>query len=123
MEEAERLCDRVVLIDHGCTVATGTPVALVRQSAHGLRLAVVTRRAVPAGWLDDLAGARSLPTVDAADDGARGDVTHVAIDDLAVGTRVLERAATVGGAVMEFHLHEPSLQDVFIELTGRALRD
>jgi ABC-2 type transport system ATP-binding protein len=123
MEEAERLCDRVVLIDHGRTVATGTPVTLVRQSTRGLRLAVVTQGAVPAGWLDDLVGARALPAAEASDNGARGDVSHVAIDDLAVGTRVLERAATVGGAVVEFHLHQPSLQDVFIELTGRALRD
>ena len=123
LEEAERLCDRVVLIDHGRTLATGTPVALVRQSAHGLRLAVTTRQAVPGSWLDGLAGAHAVPAADTSDNGARGDVHHVAIDDLAAGTRVLERAASVGGAVMDFHLHQPSLQDVFIELTGRALRD
>jgi len=50
-------------------------------------------------------------------------VTQVAIDDLAAATGVLERAAAAGGEVMEFHLYQPNLQDVFIELTGRALRD
>jgi len=124
MEEAERLCTRVVLIDHGRAVASDTPAALVRQSARGMRLAVVTRDVMPPGWLDDLAGAHPLPDGEAdAQANARGDLRYVAIDDLAVGTRVLERAATLGGAVMEFHLHQPSLRDVFIELTGRALRD
>jgi ABC-2 type transport system ATP-binding protein len=124
MEEAERLCDRVVLIDHGHAVAAGTPAALVRQATNRLRLAVVTRRAVPPGWLDGVAGAHALRTEDTDDALAgRGDVTHVAIDDLTVATRVLERAAASAGEVMEFHLHQPDLQDVFIELTGRALRD
>jgi ABC-2 type transport system ATP-binding protein len=124
MEEAERLCDRVVLIDHGRAVAAGTPAALVRQAANRLRLAVVTRRAVPPGWLDGVAGARALRAEDTDNALAgRGDVAHVAIDDLTVASRVLERAAATAGEVMEFHLHQPGLQDVFIELTGRALRD
>jgi ABC-2 type transport system ATP-binding protein len=124
MEEAERLCDRVVLIDHGRVVAAGTPAELVRRTAHRLRLAVVTRRALPAGWLDDIDGARTEPADDTSDAFAqRGDVTEVVIDDLASASRVLERAAARGGEVVEFHLHQPSLQDVFIELTGRALRD
>ena len=50
-------------------------------------------------------------------------VAHIAIDDPAVATHVLERASARGGEVMEFHLQQPSLQDVFIDLTGRALRD
>jgi linearmycin/streptolysin S transport system ATP-binding protein len=124
MEEAERLCDRVVLIDHGHAIASGTPAALVRQASTQLRLAVVTRRAVPPGWLDGVAGAHALRAEDTDDAlASRGDVTHVAIDDLTVAAQVLERAAASAGEVMEFHLHQPDLQDVFIQLTGRALRD
>ena len=124
MEEAERLCDRVVLIDRGRVIAAGTPAELVRQGARSLRLAVVTRRALTAGWLDGIATAHLLRADESADMLARrGDVAEVAIDDLAAATRVLERAAALGGEVMEFHLHQPSLQDVFIELTGRDLRD
>jgi ABC-2 type transport system ATP-binding protein len=123
MEEAERLCDSVVLIDHGRVVATGSPLELVRCTARSLRLSVVTRRPLSEGWLDGIATAHILRD-DGADALARpGDVTQVAIDDLAAATGVLERAAAAGGEVMEFHLYQPSLQDVFIELTGRALRD
>jgi len=124
MEEAERLCDRVVLIDRGRVVAAGTPAELVRQGARSLRLAVVTRRALTAGWLDGIAAAQLLRADETVGTLARrGDVAAVAIDDLATATRVLERAASLGGDVMEFHLYQPSLQDVFIELTGRDLRD
>jgi ABC-2 type transport system ATP-binding protein len=123
MEEAERLCDRVVLIDHGRAVAAGPPATLVRQTARSIRLAVVTRHALPPGWLDGVAGAHLLGSDDAHAAAVRGDVTHVAIDDPAVATHVLERASARGGEVMEFHLQQPSLQDVFIDLTGRALRD
>jgi ABC-2 type transport system ATP-binding protein len=124
MEEAERLCDRVVLIDRGRVVASGTPAELVRRGARGLRLAVVTRSALAVGWLDGIAAAHLLRADESADTLARrGDVAEVAIDDLATATRVLERAAALGGEVMEFHLSQPSLQDVFIELTGRDLRD
>ena len=124
MEEAERLCARVILIDHGRTVAAGSPAALVRQTARGPRLTVVTRQALPPGWLDGIGGARPLPA-DQLGDGAaaRGDATHIAIDDPAIATQVLARAAAAGGEVTEFHLHQPTLLDVFMELTGSALRD
>src|SRR5262249_54166430 len=124
MEEAERLCDRVVLIDHGRVVAAGTPADLVRQTARRLRLTVVTHTPLAEGWLAGIDGAQSLRRDDAADaPSAPGDTALVAIDDFGVAAHVLERAAARGGGVLEFHLHQPSLQDVFIELTGRALRD
>jgi len=124
MEEAERLCDRVVLIDDGRVVAAGTPADLVRQTARRMRLTVVTRTPLAENWLAGIDGAHGLRADDGADAPApRGNVALVGIDDLAVATFVLEVAAAVGGGVLEFHLHQPSLQDVFIELTGRALRD
>jgi len=123
MEEAERLCDRVVLIDHGRAVATGPPAALVRQTARVAHLSLVTRRALPQAWLAGVAGAHLLVGDGTETAHERGNTADVAIDDLTVATQVLERAAAHGGDVMEFHLHQPSLQDVFIDLTGRALRD
>ena len=124
LEEAERLCDRVVLIDHGRVVTAGAPAALIRAAGHGLRLDLITRGALPAGWLDGLAGVAALAGFTGTDlPPARGATAHVVLDTLATAPRVLERAATLGGEVLEFHLHQPDLQDVFITLTGRDLRD
>jgi ABC-2 type transport system ATP-binding protein len=124
MEEAERLCGRVILIDHGRTIATGSPAALVRQTARGPRLTVITRQALPTGWLDGIGGAHLLRADQIGDAAAaRSDATHIAIDDPTIATHVLARAASAGGEVTEFHLHQPNLLDVFIELTGTALRD
>jgi ABC-2 type transport system ATP-binding protein len=124
MEEAESLCDRVVLIDRGRVVASGTPAALVQRARAGIRLEIVTRAALPAGWLDALTGVRPLASgISTTAARARGNCVQVAIDDLAAAAHVLERAAAHGSEVLEFHVHQPDLQDVFIELTGAELRD
>jgi ABC-2 type transport system ATP-binding protein len=122
MEEAERLCDRVVLVDHGRTVASGTPVALVRGLGGGFRLEVVTPDPLPPDWLAGVPGAHAEPVLRLVPP-ARGHRAHVALDRLDTAPRVLERAAAAGGEVLEFHVHQPDLQDVFLELTGRELRD
>jgi ABC-2 type transport system ATP-binding protein len=122
MEEAELLCDRVVLIDHGRVIASGRPRDLVLESRAGLRVDVVTERPLPSGWLGGLPGARSggpSPTERAG----RGSATHVTIDVHDVAPRVLERAIAGGGALLEFRVQRPSLHDAFLALTGHATRD
>src|SRR5438034_651415 len=57
MEEAERLCDRVVLLDTGRVVAAGTPAALVAGAGLTPLLRVRTARPLPPGWLAGVAGA------------------------------------------------------------------
>ncbi len=124
MEEAERLCDRVVLIDHGRAIANGTPADLVRAAGRSLRLAVTTRRELEPGWLNGIAGARVVAGPEGDNGGAvHGDTASVAIEELSIASAVLERAAARGGDVVEFHVYQPTLQDVFIDLTGRAPRD
>jgi len=122
MEEAERLCDRVLLVDHGRVVAAGTPAELTRAENGGMRLILVTREPLPAGWLDGISGVRPEPAraIDAMPE--RGHRVAVAVDTLAAVSRVLERA---GGAseLLEFHVHRPDLEDVFLRITGRGLRD
>ena len=124
LEEAERLCDRVLLIDHGRTLATGTPAALIEEVGSGLRLDVTTRTTLPAGWHAEVAGVQAIGEFASETPASvRGTSVQVRVDTLAAAPRVLERAAALGGEVLEFHLHQPGLTDVFFKLTGRELRD
>src|SRR5262249_46728928 len=118
MDEAERLCDRVLLIDHGRMVAAGTPAELTRTADGGIRLLIVTRAPLPDSWLDGIPGARA---VSSAPDTA-GHRHEIPIDAVGVVAPVLERAAAVTD-VLELHVQHPDLQDVFFRLTGRDLRD
>ena len=120
MEEAEHLCDRVLLIDHGRLVAAGAPAALIEESGGGMSLEVSTRSPLPVDWLKDVPAARTLAPPEAHDGGF---VARVALLDLASAAAVLDRAAAHGGGVLDFHLHQPSLQEVFLRLTGHGLRD
>jgi ABC-2 type transport system ATP-binding protein len=117
MDEAERLCDRVVLIDAGRVVAAGSPAELTQRYTSGVRLVLVTREPLAAGWLDDCPGARVLTGPTAVP--GHGQRYEVVIDTLPLAARVLERA----GDVRELHVHGPDLQDVFFRMTGRDLRD
>jgi linearmycin/streptolysin S transport system ATP-binding protein len=120
MEDAERFCDRVVLIDGGRVVASGTPSALIAESGGGTRLEVTTRGRLPGIWLDGVGGTRPLAASQPEDGGF---LACVALDDLTSAASVLERAADRGGGVVDFRLFQPSLQDVFLRLTGHDLRD
>ena len=115
MEEAERLCDRVVLLDRGAVVASGRPADLVAQAGMTSRVRMRTARELPDGWLGTVPGARVL-TSDHSE-------VLVALADPADVTATLLCAARAGGEVLEFAFHRPSLADVFFAMTGRALRD
>jgi linearmycin/streptolysin S transport system ATP-binding protein len=115
MDEAERLCDRLLLVDHGELLATGTPTALV--VATGLQPQVRLRTACPLadGWLSDVTGAAPLASP--------APLSIVSIRDATVVPAVLAAAVRRGGEVLEFTLSRPNLNDAFFALTGRALRD
>ena len=121
MKEAEQLCDRVVLIDHGRVIALGTPREIVANMGLGLSADVVTEQPLPERWLEGLEGTRVLEAHDTGDDDA-GWLQRVALAELGLAARVLQRAES-HGAVLEFHVQRPSLHDAFIALTGRAIRD
>jgi ABC-2 type transport system ATP-binding protein len=117
MDEAERLADEVVVVDAGRVVAAGTPAALTGAA----RGAAVVRFGGPQGMpLDDLR--RALPTgttVEEATPGAYVVAGHV---DAAVLASVTSWCA--GRGLMPEHLSvgRRTLEDVFLELTGRTLR-
>jgi linearmycin/streptolysin S transport system ATP-binding protein len=119
MEEAERLCDRILLVDHGRIVATGTSAEIIAKAGAEPRLEVVTRAPIPSGWAGALAGVRELSRAD--DNGMHRSILVLA--RLEQVPEVLRRLAEIDAEVAEFHLHRPNLQDAFIALTGHALRD
>jgi ABC-2 type transport system ATP-binding protein len=117
MDEAERLCDRVGIVDHGKLIALGTPRDLI-ASLGGQEVIEVT---LAAGTLDEEAAAR-LP-------GVRG-VRHVgsgfalAADPLHVALPALVDHLRAAGLTLErLSTRHATLEDVFVALTGRHLRD
>jgi ABC-2 type transport system ATP-binding protein len=118
MEEAERICSLVAIVDHGRVLALDTPAALIASSGGGL-VSFATEPEAP----DALIGAlRRLPNVS---DAARRDRT-VAIrapQPLGILPGVLELLARAGTAVTSLEYTRPSLETVFLELTGNRLRD
>jgi ABC-2 type transport system ATP-binding protein len=118
MEEAERLCDRVGIIDHGNLIAEGTRRELVSM--------VGELDSVALAATGDLAGAaKALATVAGVQ---KSSVTDDGIDLVVAGAReklpgLLEKAGASGAAVRSVTVTEPDLEAVFLHLTGRALRD
>jgi len=114
MEEAQRLCDRVAIMDHGRIVALDTPRTLIRAHAGGTTLAFVLED----GRLDP----SRLPAVSRVDASDGETVLHTAdpqhtlhaLLDLSRGGQVRYRSLRVD---------EPTLEDVFLHLTGRRLRE
>ncbi|MGH7926022.1 MAG: ABC transporter ATP-binding protein [Candidatus Binatus sp.] len=118
MEEAERLCNRIVLIDHGKIVAQGTDQELIALAGTEPRIEIMTKKQLPPGWSEGIAGVGELPWE--VLDGFAAAATLRALDQV---PEVIRRAGELGGEVIEFHVHRPNLQDAFLKLTGHALRD
>ncbi|MGE0556379.1 MAG: ATP-binding cassette domain-containing protein [Gemmatimonadales bacterium] len=114
MEEAERLCDRVGIIEHGRVIAMGRPVELVDRHCPE-RLAIFTTEAPDAA--ERFAG---LPTLRAVTSEGR---THTLRGEgEGFVTDVINRIAASGIRVSGFRTETPSLEDVFLKLTGHGIR-
>jgi ABC-2 type transport system ATP-binding protein len=118
MEEAERLCDRIGIIDHGRLIAEGTRDDLVRMVGEGdqVRLSAAGDLARAAAGL----AARSWVRQARALDGGIDLVVENARSELPA---ILSDVAAGGVAVRSVEVTEPDLEAVFLHLTGRALRD
>jgi ABC-2 type transport system ATP-binding protein len=114
MEEAERLCDRVAIVDHGKVIALGTNAELV-QNAFGSRSQVLARFAGAdervAAWVAERGG-------HAVNGAAQFTIEHPS--EIA---GLLEAAAKAGFELVDVSLRKPNLESVFLHLTGRELRD
>ncbi len=119
MEEAERLADHIVVIDHGRVVASGTQAELMR-SLPAAQTLVLDIDGVPDP--SDLAAVQALPGVRSAVLGAGR--LMLAVDDLgATAAAVLQTLAAHGCTVRHLSSGRANLEDVFLALTGRQLRD
>ena len=116
MEEAARLCEAVAVLDHGQVIARGSPAELVA----GLEAEqVVTLQTEPA--LDPEALA-ALPGVSSAT--ARGEARVLHVSEVGVALpAITAEVARLGARIVSLTTHEATLEDVFVDLTGRGLRD
>ena len=116
IEEAERLCDRVAVVDHGRVIALGTPTELKQRSAGHTRITVRLAQPEIEGVLKQLDGVAECHRADGAYVLRSSQPPHTII-------ALVKYLETHGNELQSLEMDSPTLEDVFIELTGRRLRD
>ena len=116
LDEAEALCDRIAIIDRGRLVATGSPHALMARSTASERILIVTDPPLDAPTLEALPGVRTVRPVDG------GAELHAESAPQTVAA-LMRLIASRNAELVELHVQKASLEDVFLEMTGTALRD
>jgi ABC-2 type transport system ATP-binding protein len=116
IEEAERLCDRVAIVDQGRVIALGTPRDLKHASAGTTRIEVRLTKPIADGALARLDGVTDCREFDGAYvmHSSRAPQTIVAL---------VKQLEADGNELQSLEMFSPSLEDAFIELTGRRLRE
>jgi len=118
MEEAERLCDRVAIMDHGRMIAQGTPRELIASlgAEHVLEFAVAGGERVDTGAIAGVLGG--------GEPGRQDGVWRLQVSELHEAMpALLGELRRQGVQLSELRTHSATLEDVFVTLTGRQLRD
>jgi len=116
MEEASKLCDRVAIVDHGKIIALGTPAELIASLG--------ADRIVEFELAGDIDVAVLAALPGAAAHHRRGPAHVLSVRELADTLPALLAALDAAGVrLVTMTTHEPTLEDVFVQRTGRALRD
>ena len=119
LDEADALCDRIAIIDHGEIVAEGTPTELKRE---------ISGDVVTVGMADEQSAQKAADLF--ADEEyaksaeARGEELRLSVDagETAI-PRIMRTLENAGVALTTIELHRPTLDDVFLAKTGRSLRE
>jgi len=118
MDEAESLCDRIAIVDQGRVIALGTPRQLIASlgAEYVIELAVEPGTHVPVDRIAAMAGVQDVRQAD-------GHV-YVRVSQLhTVMPALLAEIQRAGSSLSHFSTHQATLEDVFVALTGRHLRD
>jgi ABC-2 type transport system ATP-binding protein len=114
MEEAERLCDRIAIVDHGRIIAIGSAEELVRASFNSRSEVVVRFTQLSehlAAWTQEHAGRLDDLTA------------YFSVDHAGAVGPLLDSATQSGFEIADLSLRKPNLESVFLHLTGKELRD
>jgi ABC-2 type transport system ATP-binding protein len=118
MDEADKLCERIAIVDHGKLAALDTPTRL-KDSVPGNDTVEAEFLNAPADWTEQLRGlAKATSVTD------RGDVTHIAsLEGPATVAALMDLARAHGVTVKRVSVQSTTLDDVFLHYTGSDLRD
>ncbi|PYR44505.1 MAG: multidrug ABC transporter ATP-binding protein [Acidobacteria bacterium] len=118
MDEADKLCDRIAIVDHGDLKALDSPLRL-KASIPGKNVIEASFGAMPPTWLQTV---ERLPHVEQVS--AEDHIFRISSDNgPATTTALMETAAQHGVAVQSLSVQSTTLDDVFVHYAGRALRD
>jgi ABC-2 type transport system ATP-binding protein len=118
MDEADKLCDRIAIVDHGDLKALDSPIKL-KLSVPSNNVLEVNFTSTPPGWIDRL---KALPDVD--DVTSEDSVFRISTrNGPATTMAMLDAAAAAGVSVHALAVQSTTLDDVFVHYTGRGLRD
>ena len=116
MEEAQRLCDRIAIIDHGRVIALGTPAELIGRLEAPNIIEFTSEPAMEAAVFAELRGFHGSTR--------RGEGWALRVDSLADAVpQLLAIIDRSGAKLLTLTTHEATLEDLFVSLTGRELRD
>jgi ABC-2 type transport system ATP-binding protein len=113
MEEAEQICDRVAIVDHGRIIEIGAPAELVQRHFSEIAISFQSPDVAPYQGLAGVTHAVS----------EEGTVTVYTSDAPRTMTALLAGEVANGAGLRGLNVHSATLEDVFLKLTGRALRD
>jgi len=118
MDEADKLCDRIAIVDHGRLVALDSPLKL-KASIPGKNVLEISLSAVPPGWLETV---KALP--DVAEVKADDHVFRISSNNGPRTTvELMEAVRRAGLTVTSLSVQSTTLDDVFVHYTGHQLRD